>query len=353
MPISAVESLTPAFEHTKQQLFRPFRLGQWTKLAFVGLLAGEASTFGGGGPNFNVPASTSTSNSHLAAVHLPHIDPAVLIPVIVALAITLPILWLVLLYISSRMRFILFDSVVERRCDIVRMWRARSLPALRYWVWQILFSLIGFFGFILIVGIPALAAFLLGWFSPPRQHVASLVLTGIAVFIVFCIYLVAIITVHVFTKDFVVPQMALEDVSAFEGWRRLLLSLRSEKAGYAGYAGMKIVMAMGAALAVAFLALILILLLAIPLGGLGFIAVILGKGAGLTWTVWTVTAAIVAGCLVVALLLYGIALISVPVIVFFPAYSIYFFASRYPSLAQVIYPAPPASPMTPSPEPAV
>jgi hypothetical protein len=30
-----------------------------------------------------------------------------------------------------------------------------------------------------------------------------------------------------------------------------------------------------------------------------------------------------------------IALISVPVIVFFPAYSIYFFAARYPALSAV------------------
>jgi hypothetical protein len=37
-------------------------------------------------------------------------------------------------------------------------------------------------------------------------------------------------------------------------------------------------------------------------------------------------------------------LISVPVTVFFPAYSIYFFAARYPALSAVLYPAPPAPP---------
>jgi hypothetical protein len=34
-------------------------------------------------------------------------------------------------------------------------------------------------------------------------------------------------------------------------------------------------------------------------------------------------------------------LISVPVIVFFPAYSIYFFAQRYPPLASLLWPQPP------------
>ena len=39
--------------------------------------------------------------------------------------------------------------------------------------------------------------------------------------------------------------------------------------------------------------------------------------------------------------LYLVSLISVPAIVFFPAYSMYFFAGRYPRLAAALYPAPP------------
>jgi hypothetical protein len=54
-------------------------------------------------------------------------------------------------------------------------------------------------------------------------------------------------------------------------------------------------------------------------------------------------------------ILYVFALISVPVIVFFPAYSVYFFAARYPALAAVLYPARPPSPEgappPPSPQP--
>lgn len=357
MPISAVDSLTPAFEHTKQQLFRPFRFTQWIKLAFVGMLAGEVGSGGGGGPNFNIPASSGSSNNHFAAGHfppLPHIDPSVWIPLIIILAITLPILWLVVLYISSRMRFILFDSVVERRCEISRMWRSRGVEALRYWVWQIIFGLCAFAGSIVLIGIPLMVVYLLGWLSPPRQHVLQLVLSGIAVLFLFMIYFVAIITIHVFTKDFVVPQMALENISAFEGWRRLLAMLRSEKLPYAGYAGMKIVLTLGVAFAIAFAGIILVLILLIPVGGLGVVAVIIGKGAGLTWNVWTVTAAVVAGCIAILFFIYVIALISVPAIVFFPAYSLYFFASRYPQLARVLYPPPPPlAPITPLPQPAV
>ena len=48
MPISAVDAITPAFQHARQQLLQPFRAGQWAKLGLVGLLAGEMSSAGGG-----------------------------------------------------------------------------------------------------------------------------------------------------------------------------------------------------------------------------------------------------------------------------------------------------------------
>jgi hypothetical protein len=95
-----------------------------------------------------------------------------------------------------------------------------------------------------------------------------------------------------------------------------------------------------------------LLILLIPVGGFGVIAVMVGKTAGLTWNVYTITLAIVVGCVVLAVLLYIVSLISVPAIVFFPAYSIYFFASRYPALDALLHPPPPiAPPISPLPPP--
>ena len=61
----------------------------------------------------------------------------------------------------------------------------------------------------------------------------------------------------------------------------------------------------------------------------------------MSWNAATITAAIVAGCVLFAIFFYLIALISVPAIVFFPAYSIYFFAARYRPLSLALYPPPP------------
>jgi hypothetical protein len=103
--------------------------------------------------------------------------------------------------------------------------------------------------------------------------------------------------------------------------------------------------------------LILGLIVAIPTVGLGIIAVLTGKSAGLTWNVFTITLAVVVGCVLFAAFLYLIALIAVPAIVFFPAYAMYFFAARYRALSLVLYPPPAAAvleaggpPFTPTPE---
>jgi len=95
---------------------------------------------------------------------------------------------------------------------------------------------------------------------------------------------------------------------------------------------------------------IVILLVAIPLGGIGVIAVITGKTAGLTWNAYTITLAVIAGAFLILIILYALALISVPVIVFFPAYSIHFFASRYRPLDALLHPAPPVPQVSFMPE---
>ena len=71
----------------------------------------------------------------------------------------------------------------------------------------------------------------MGWFTAPREHVLALVLGGILVFFRDdVLFLVVAAVVHVLTKDFVVPQMALEDIGAVEGWRRLWPMIQASKA---------------------------------------------------------------------------------------------------------------------------
>jgi hypothetical protein len=343
LPISAVDAIDPALQHTKDQLLHPFRAAQWAKLALVGFLAGEMSSGGCNTGSFRSPTNAG-GGQHFPLPHVNLLLYASLIALLIGLA---AVLWILFVYVSSVMRFILFDSVVTKRCEIRQGWARRHEAGLRYFVWQLLFILAMAVGLTLLIGIPAAFALAAGWLKDPRQHLAPLILGGMFLFFVVIGFVLLSLVVHVLTKDFVVPEMALENISAFEGWRRLLPMLRSDKGSYAGYIGLKIVMALAAAVIVGIVAFIVILILLIPVGGFGIVAVLVGKAAGLAWNLYTITLAVVVGCVVVAVLLYVMSLISVPVIVFFPAYSIYFFASRYPALDALLHPPPMATPFIP------
>jgi hypothetical protein len=348
LPLSAVDAISPAFEHARQQLVRPFRASQWAKLGLVGLLAGEMGS-GGGGCNpssFQMPTRPNTSQHLFAA--LPTANPMLYASLIAVLVIAGFVLLVLFLYVNSVMRFVLFDSVVAKECRIGHSWSRRQGPGRRFFVWQVLLAVASIVGLTILVGIPAGFAFLVGWLRNPKEHMIPLILGGMALFFVLLLFVVVQLLIHVMTKDFVVPQMALEEISAIEGWRRLWPRIKGEIGGYAAYIGMKIVMAIGAAILLGIVSAIVILLFLIPIGGLGAVAVIGGMAAGLTWNLYTITLAVVAGTIAIFTLLYVISLISVPAVVFFPAYSIYFFASRYPALDALLHPAPPP-PMPPPP----
>jgi len=351
LPFSAVDAISPAFEHTRKQLFQPFRFAQWARLAVVGLLAGELGSSGGCNThNFNLNQHPGTTR-HFMDTGFSGIDPALVGGLIAVLVIAGLVLGIILMYVSSVMRFILFDSVLAKECHIRESWSRGQGPGWRLFLWKLIYLLVTFAGLIVLLGIPAGFAFAMGWLKEPKEHLLPLVLGGILVFFALMIFVVALTLIFVLTKDFVVPQMALEDIGVIEGWQRLWPAIQAEKGGYAGYIGMKIVMAIGAGIVVGIATLILGLIIAIPTVLLSILAIMTGKTAGLTWNAYTITLAVVVGCVLLACFLYVIALISVPVIVFFPAYSIYFFAARYPRLSAVLYPAPPApaAPQIPPP----
>jgi hypothetical protein len=349
LPISAVDAISPALLHTKKQLFQPFRFAQWTKLAVVGLLAGELGSSGGCNNfnfnNINLPRGDSgrhflertMQGGSMPDFSMPNL--AIYAGLIAVLVASLLVLGIILMYVGSVMRFILFDSVLAGECRVGEGWSRRQGPGFRYFVWKLLYIVASLAFFAVVIGIPAAFAVAGGWFKEPGEHVGPLILAGILLFLMVVVFSVVAAVVFVLTKDFVVPQMALEGVGAFEGWRRLWAMMQAEKGDYAIYLVMKIVMAIVAAVVIGIVTLILGLFFVVPTAMLGVVGVLAGKSAGLTWNAGTITLAVVVGCILLFCFLYVVSLVSVPAIVFFPAYSIYFFAGRYPALSRALYPA--------------
>jgi len=160
--------------------------------------------------------------------------------------------------------------------------------------------------------------------------------------------------VAVLTKDFVIPQMALENIGVIESWRRLLRMLNGDKGGYAAYIGMKILLFIGASILFGIIGGIAAFVVVLPFAAVGVAAFVAGKAAGLHLTLSIILLIIAAGLIALTVVLYVMALVCVPLAVFFPAYAMYFLADRYPPLHAALFPAPPmpqSPPIAPLPLP--
>jgi hypothetical protein len=338
--LSAIDTIGPAFQRMKRQLFQPFRFGQWVRYAFVGLLAGEMGT--AGGCNLQFPFNLPSQEPRRFQLPLPATDRDLLFVVALGFLVVLVVIAAVLLlYVSSRMRFVLFDSIVAGECQISRFWNARGEPAWRYFVWQILFLLCSIAAFSVVVGIPLAVAAVSGVFRDPRGHLVVLIVGGILVGLTVFLLVLSTAVIHVLTKDFVVPQMAFEDISAVEGWRRVWPIIKSQSGSFAGYIGLKIVLAIGTAILITIAIFIVLFALLIPIGVIGALLYLWSRSVALAWNPLTVTLAVLAGVVILIVFLILCALISVPAIVFFPSYSIHYFADRYAPLRNALFPAAP------------
>lgn len=366
MSLSAVDCIQPAIQHTKEQLFTQFRFTQWLRLALVGILAAEMKA---GGCNFgNFGQFASNAGRHrdefLAVPPFPHIDPARIAQfagLIAVAALCGIVIFFVFLYLNSVFRFILFDSVIRRVCSISGGWQRWHREGRRFFLWQLVYQIsVGIF-FAILIGIPVAIAAGLGWFRAPDQHTAGMIGGVILMIGILLVVVLVVSIVQLLARDFLVPIMALEGLDFADGWSRLLAMMKPELGSYAIYVLMKIVLAIAAAIIFSIAAIVPVLLVVVPC----IVIVFAAHSAGLGWNVATISLAIIFGMMALLVLIYLVALVSVPATIFFPAYALYFFAGRYPRLADLLNPAPPAPatppivpanpppPLPPAPEPAV
>jgi len=360
VPVSAVDCVQPALQHTREQLFTHLRWGQWSRLALVGILAAELHVGGCNFGNFGGgwPRTPHRNQNEFLQSSIPHgwppFNPAAIsehlgqfVGLIVVGIFVLIVLAFVFLYISSVFRFILFDSVLRRQCSIGEGWHKWRRAGGRFFLWQIVFQIAAWLFLLVLVGLPLGVAFAAGWLTDFRQHIARFVIGVVLLLGLLFVFVLAAIVVQLLARDFLVPIMALEDLDFADGWHRLLAMIRPEKGRFAVYLLLKLVLAIAAGILFSIIAIAPALLVVIP----AVVAVLAGRAAGMGWSVTTVSLAIIFGTLLLLLLIYLIALVSVPATVFFPAYAIHFLASRYPTLDALLHPAPPTPELPPVPEP--
>ena len=343
-PLSAVDCVSPAFARTKHQLFAPFRWGRWWRLALVCLLTGEGAGGGGGGPpvgNFNFPTSHGKGGGSLLALgQIPWGKILPWLPWILAGVILLFSLIFLWVYIGSVFRFVLFDSVLHDRCQFKGSWTRWEPCGRSYFFWCLAFFVVSMMATGLLMGIPLLIAWRTGLFDHPGEHLAALILGGLAFLFLLAVFVVVAGVIALFAKDFCIPIMAMENVGVLKAWRRLLPMLAADKLAFAGYVLMKIVLAIAATIIVGITTLLIFLVLLIPLGIAALIIFFGGKAMGLTLDAATISILALFGGIILSAFIFLIALINTPPMVFFQSYVLHFIGSRYPAVGTVLFPPP-------------
>ncbi len=214
--ISVTGPLTRGWDRMVEMLFRPFDLGKWIVVAFSAWLAGLG---GGGGGGLNFGLDDSGWSHHHWSDFWRWVDGREWVLGMIAggllfgLALIVLVLWL-----SSRGKFVFVDNVVHDRGEILAPWREYAREGNSLFVFRLIAMLVCLpVGLALVGGIAWLAFGDGGWLhdSGLLRVVAGISTAALGSLLV----LVLLLTVF-FLDAFVVPLMHRHRLGVLAGWRR-------------------------------------------------------------------------------------------------------------------------------------
>lgn len=314
--ISVAEPVAPALERVKQMLFKPFDLAKWITLGFCAWLAGLGeSGGGGGGGNFNAGNHFGDHNGqpveqfrqfYHKANDFVMINLGWIVPVAILLVLLGVTLWLLILWLSSRGKFMFLHCVALDKAEVAEPWNRFMNEANSLFRFRIVLGLIG-----LVLTLPLLVFMLLAILRMVLQGEADVAGVMTAVSLFFGLLLVGLVfaVIRKFLVDFVVPIQYLRRCNCLAAWREFFALLTEHPGSFVLYL---------------------------------LFQIILGMAIGiLVMTVVLVTCCC-AGCLL--LLPFIGTVLLLPVLVFKRAYPLYYFA-QYDGCDVFSIP----SPLSPSP----
>jgi hypothetical protein len=339
VPRSASDAVPLAFQHVRQQLW-PFRWREWWRLAVLGFAAGELGG-GGCGPSFMPPRPPSASARDIPAMHgldasWLYAHAVLIVSIVLGVFAALCLLGLVWAYVSSLCRIALIEALIRRDAGSLRAgWRAARPAGRQYFVWQLGLQAAALVMMLMTIGGPLGMAVMAGWFGTAQAHAVAIVVTILVVFAGVAVLVVFWLVVNVLSKDFLAPILAVSPVGLRAAIREWIAMLSADKAGIALYVILKVLLSIPAIV----MAMAVLLIVLVPLVITSVAAVIFWIAvAGVAWSAAAMAAAGAAMVVFVVVSMAAVACINVPFGVFFPAYGLYFLASRYAPLAARLEP---------------
>lgn len=212
-----IEIMAPfraGLEWMKAMLFRPFDFAKWLTIAFAAFISGN---FGSGGGNFRGLSRLGNGDWRYSATShgdLPNFTPFIIAAVVGVVLIAL-VLGVVLMWVSSRGKFIFTDCVVKNRGAIGEPWREYRREGNSFF----LFSLVVAAGMMVLIGITVAAVVIpLGGFSGDGTLGGGATAALVVLAIVFGLIWFALIVFWALVSHFMVAVMYRRRCSAREAF---------------------------------------------------------------------------------------------------------------------------------------
>jgi hypothetical protein len=333
--LSASEAIGPAIDRTKAVLFQPFRVGRSWKLAATAYLSVMGLFF------IPTPLAILFSPARGGAFGaFPWLFA-------VGIGITFSAVMFLFFYIGSRLQFVLFAIVLERKEMVAPLWARYGARVWRWLGLKLVLSLAACFVF----GVPIVyffRSFLANLPIQPGQPPSSQMVGSLLLLYTFILLpFFAVMLLSSLLSDFVLPSIALEDATLSDALGRFLQLVKTEPLPMLAFIGFKVLLAIAGVIAMEVALIIAEIVGAIPLGLLAFVGWYLFRSSGLIGHTLMIAGAITLGLVLIAFLIYISLLVIGCMHTFFQAYALYFLGGRYPLLGDLLEPPSPGVPPEP------
>ncbi|PIF06297.1 MAG: hypothetical protein CSA36_02430 [Draconibacterium sp.] len=274
MNIHYSRPLSLGWDRMRKALFQPFDITKWVRIGFTAWLASFTDCSGGGtGGN---SSNTDFSNSGLIDEFFKLPETAwqwltnhpVWFNLIIAGIILTILIISILMWLSSRGKFMFLHNVVNDRADVSYPWNEYKKEGNSLFLWQFIFGWISF-GIILLLVVKGFITAKTLYYS---DHTGAAIFQSVVYNILLIIGLAIVFAyISLFLKDFVAPIMYKKRIGVIDGWREFLTLFYPHILAFLGYGLFMFLLGIVAAIAIVFFAIftccIGLILLAIPFIG--------------------------------------------------------------------------------------
>lgn len=270
MSISYSRPLSLGYQRMKKALFQPFDISKWFRIGFTAWLAG-LNDCGGNGSGGNSSSGKADWNE---IFNFPDTawqwltDNPLWANLIIVGLVFLFVIITVVIWVSSRGKFMFLYNVAEEKSEIGQPWHEYKKEGNSLFLFEFFFGWLAFFVFMLFLVYCFLSAKEL-YFS----DAAGVVIFGEVAKMIFLLFAYILIFGYasLFLKDFVVPIMFKHRIGVMRAWGKFLALFGRRFFTFILYGLFIFVLGIGVAIIVIFFALITccigLLLIAIPFIG--------------------------------------------------------------------------------------